>query len=82
MQTRIAHGGQRVEAVLIGAGRDDVAVELRPGVEVVIIGGEAGLDEALRRAGISPGLVRMSIGYTGSVEQRWKQMADALAQLG
>ena len=39
-------------------------------------------DDALGRAGISPGLVRMSIGYTGSVDQRWKQMADALAQLG
>ena len=39
-------------------------------------------DEALRRAGISPGLVRMSIGYTGSVEQRWKQMEDALRVLG
>jgi methionine-gamma-lyase len=38
-------------------------------------------DEALRRAGISPGLVRMSIGYTGSVEQRWTQLADALDQL-
>lgn len=39
-------------------------------------------DEALRRAGISPGLVRMSIGYTGSIDQRWKQMEDALRVLG
>lgn len=31
-----------------------------------------------RRAGISPGLVRMSIGYTGSLEQRWEQLSDAL----
>jgi methionine-gamma-lyase len=29
-------------------------------------------------AGIRPGLVRMSIGYTGSLEQRWKQLKDAL----
>lgn len=39
-------------------------------------------DEALRRAGISPGLVRMSIGYTGSVEQRWTQLDDALRETG
>jgi methionine-gamma-lyase len=38
-------------------------------------------DDALRRAGISPGLVRMSVGYTGSVEQRWTQLADALDRL-
>lgn len=31
-----------------------------------------------RRAGISPGLVRVSIGYTGSLEQRWSQLSDAL----
>jgi O-succinylhomoserine sulfhydrylase len=29
-------------------------------------------------AGISPGLIRISIGLTGSFEQRWAQMADAL----
>jgi methionine-gamma-lyase len=29
-------------------------------------------------AGIRPGLVRMSIGYTGTLEQRWKQLRDAL----
>jgi methionine-gamma-lyase len=34
-----------------------------------------------RRAGISPGLVRISIGYTGSLEQRWNQLADALNRL-
>lgn len=39
-------------------------------------------DAELRRAGISPGLVRVSIGYTGSVEQRWNQLADALHELG
>jgi methionine-gamma-lyase len=36
----------------------------------------------LSRAGISPGLVRVSIGYTGSLEQRWNQLADALRWLG
>ncbi|MGE0479017.1 MAG: aminotransferase class V-fold PLP-dependent enzyme [Phycisphaerae bacterium] len=30
------------------------------------------------RAGISPGLVRLSIGYTGTLEQRWSQFRDAL----
>ncbi len=35
-------------------------------------------EEDQRRAGISPGLVRMSIGYTGSLEQRWEQLRDAL----
>lgn len=29
-------------------------------------------------AGIAPGLVRMSIGITGSLEQRWKQLYEAL----
>ncbi len=41
------------------------------------------LDEGdLSAAGISPGLVRISIGYTGSVEQRWSQMEDVLKQMG
>ena len=35
-------------------------------------------EEELQQAGIRPGLVRLSIGYTGSLEQRWKQMQDAL----
>ena len=34
------------------------------------------------RAGISPGLIRVSIGYTGSLEQRWEQLEDALKRLG
>jgi len=34
-----------------------------------------------RAAGISPGLVRFSIGYTGSLEQRWSQLVDALQTL-
>lgn len=33
-------------------------------------------------AGIAPGLVRVSVGYTGSVEQRWSQLEEALKQLG
>jgi methionine-gamma-lyase len=33
-------------------------------------------------AGISPGLVRISIGYTGTLEQRWRQMQRALAATG
>jgi methionine-gamma-lyase len=35
-------------------------------------------EDEQRRAGISPGLVRVSIGYTGTLEQRWDQFADAL----
>ncbi|XP_023155902.1 methionine gamma-lyase [Zea mays] len=31
------------------------------------------------RAGISPGLVRMSVGYNGTLEQRWAQLERALA---
>lgn len=32
-------------------------------------------------AGISPGLVRMSIGYSGTLEQRWGQFEKALARI-
>ncbi len=39
-------------------------------------------DDAKRRAGISPGYLRLSIGYTGTLEQRWLQMEAALAKLG
>jgi len=35
-------------------------------------------EDERRDAGIRPGLVRMSIGYTGTLEQRWKQLKDAL----
>lgn len=35
-------------------------------------------DEEQREAGIKPGLVRMSIGYTGTLDQRWAQLEDAL----
>ncbi|MDH3351648.1 MAG: aminotransferase class I/II-fold pyridoxal phosphate-dependent enzyme [Gammaproteobacteria bacterium] len=33
-------------------------------------------------AGIGPGLVRMSIGYTGTLEQRWGQLEAALRDIG
>ncbi len=33
-------------------------------------------------AHISPGLVRMSVGYTGTIEQRWRQLLSALERLG
>jgi len=39
-------------------------------------------DEDKQAAHISPGLVRMSVGYTGTVEQRWQQLTAALARLG
>ena len=32
-------------------------------------------------AGISPGLLRMSVGITGTVEQRWRQLEGALQRL-
>jgi methionine-gamma-lyase len=38
--------------------------------------------EEQARAGISPGLVRVAIGYTGSLEQRWAQFAEALRETG
>jgi methionine-gamma-lyase len=39
-------------------------------------------DEDKQSAGISPGLVRLSIGYTGTLEQRWQQLRDALEEVG
>jgi methionine-gamma-lyase len=33
-------------------------------------------------AGISPGLVRLSVGYTGTLEQRWQQLRDAMQEAG
>ena len=39
-------------------------------------------DETLRAAGIAPGLLRMSIGFTGSCEQRWGQLERALTRVG
>jgi methionine-gamma-lyase len=38
-------------------------------------------DEDLRAAGISPGLVRISIGYTGTLEERWEQFQAGLAKV-
>ncbi len=35
-----------------------------------------------RQAGILPGLVRVSIGYTGALEQRWEQFEHALREVG
>ncbi len=37
-------------------------------------------DEDKDAAGISPGLVRMSLGITGTLEQRWQQLESALRQ--
>jgi methionine-gamma-lyase len=39
-------------------------------------------DEDKSAAGISPGLLRMSVGYTGTLEQRWQQLKDALTEVG
>ena len=38
-------------------------------------------EEDQSKAGISPGLVRISIGYTGSLEQRWSQFRSTLDSL-
>jgi len=38
-------------------------------------------EEEQHAAGISPGLIRMSIGLTGGLDQRWDQMADALQRV-
>ena len=38
--------------------------------------------DAMRAAGISPGLVRVSVGYTGALEDRWAQLRAALASVG
>jgi methionine-gamma-lyase len=39
-------------------------------------------EEDKARAHISAGLVRMSLGYTGTAEQRWRQLHSALGRLG
>jgi methionine-gamma-lyase len=39
-------------------------------------------DEDKQAAHISPGLVRLSIGYTGTTEQRWAQLSEALKRVG
>jgi len=35
-----------------------------------------------QQAGISPGLIRISVGYTGTLEQRWQQLHAALKEVG
>eukprot|EP00897_Mesotaenium_endlicherianum_P004754 jgi/Mesen1/4306/ME000022S03597 len=39
-------------------------------------------DDEKVASGISPGIIRVSIGFTGSLEQRWSQMHAALAASG
>ena len=39
-------------------------------------------EEDKSAAHISPGLVRLSIGYTGTLEQRWRQLKSALDDVG
>ena len=39
-------------------------------------------DEDKSHAGISPGLVRLSVGYTGTLAQRWRQLKGALDDVG
>ena len=39
-------------------------------------------DEDKTIAGIRPGQVRMSVGYTGTTEQRWHQLDSALQEIG
>lgn len=39
-------------------------------------------EDAQAAAGISPGLIRVSIGYTGTLEQRWGQFDSALRAVG
>jgi methionine-gamma-lyase len=39
-------------------------------------------EQDLEQAGIQPGLVRMSIGYTGTLEQRWMQLRSVLEKMG
>jgi methionine-gamma-lyase len=39
-------------------------------------------EEDKAAAAISEGLVRLSIGYTGTMEQRWSQLEEALKRVG
>lgn len=39
-------------------------------------------EHALAQAAIKPGLVRLAVGYTGSLEQRWEQLQNALVETG
>ena len=38
-------------------------------------------EEELEKTGVRPGLVRLSIGYTGTLEQRWGQLQSVLADM-
>jgi methionine-gamma-lyase len=38
-------------------------------------------EEEKELAGISPGLIWMSIGYSGTLEQRWSQFENALTSM-
>ena len=38
--------------------------------------------DSQRAAGIAPGYLRVSLGYTGTLEQRWQQMQRALDRVG
>ncbi|MED6127148.1 hypothetical protein PIB30_085351 [Stylosanthes scabra] len=37
-------------------------------------------DEAKKRAGISPGLIRFSVGFVGTLDQKWSQFEKALSK--
>ena len=39
-------------------------------------------EEELAKAGVLPGLVRLSIGYTGTLDQRWGQLQSVLVDMG
>ena len=39
-------------------------------------------EEELEKAGVRPGLVRLSIGYTGTLDQRWGQLQSVLVDMG
>ena len=60
LHPRLAHVGQGLQALAVGAGGDDVAVELRRGVQVVVVVVEAG---GCQRAGLL--LVELAQGHAG-----------------
>lgn len=37
--------------------------------------------DAQEEAGLSPGYIRVSVGFTGALEQRWEQLHKALLDL-
>jgi len=39
-------------------------------------------DEDMAIADIGAGLIRMSVGFTGSIEQRWQQLKSGLTDIG